>query len=52
MQARDVMVSAVITVGKNATVREVASILLEKRISAVPVVDTASPRRDAGQLVS
>jgi len=41
MQARDVMVSPVITVGKNATVREVASILLEKRISAVPVVDTA-----------
>jgi CBS domain-containing protein len=41
MQARDVMVSPVITVGKNATVREVASILLKERISAVPVVDTA-----------
>src|SRR5437868_15007295 len=39
MQARDVMVSPVITVGKSATVREVAKILLEKRISAVPVVD-------------
>jgi CBS domain-containing protein len=39
MQARDVMVSPVTTVGKAATVREVAKILLEKRISAVPVVD-------------
>ena len=45
MQARDVMVSPVITVGKSATVREVATILLEKRISAVPVVD------DAGKVV-
>lgn len=40
MQARDVMVSPVITVGKPATVRGVAKILLEKRISAVPVVDS------------
>jgi len=39
MQARDVMVSPVITVGRIATVRDVAKILLEKRISAVPVVD-------------
>jgi CBS domain-containing protein len=39
MQARDVMISPVITIRKNATVREVARILLEKRISAVPVVD-------------
>ena len=39
MQARDVMVSPVITARKGATVREVAKILLEKRISAVPVVD-------------
>jgi len=45
MQARDVMVSPVITVGKSTTVREVATILLEKRISAVPVVD------DAGKVV-
>ena len=45
MQARDVMVSPVITVGKSATVRDVAKILLEKRISAVPVVD------DAGKVV-
>ena len=41
MQARDVMVSPVITVGKSATVREAAKTLLEKRISAVPVVDNA-----------
>ncbi len=39
MQARDVMVSPAITVGKSATVRDVAKLLLEKRISAVPVVD-------------
>ncbi|WP_050626051.1 CBS domain-containing protein [Bradyrhizobium viridifuturi] len=38
MQARDVMVSPVITVDSNATVRRVASLLLEHRISAVPVV--------------
>ena len=41
MQARDVMVSPVITVTKSATVRDVAKILLKKRISAVPVVDEA-----------
>jgi CBS domain-containing protein len=41
MQARDVMVSPVVTVGKGATVRDVARILLEKHISAVPVVDSA-----------
>lgn len=39
MQARDVMVSPVITIGKSATVREAAKTMLEKRISAVPVVD-------------
>ncbi len=39
MQARDVMVSPVITVGKCATVREVAKLLVERRISAVPVLD-------------
>ncbi|MTV15468.1 MULTISPECIES: CBS domain-containing protein [Bradyrhizobium] len=41
MQARDVMVSPVITVTKSATVRDVARTMLEKRISAVPVVDDA-----------
>ena len=45
MQARDVMVSPVITVTKSATVRDVAKILLKKRISAVPVVD------DAGKVI-
>jgi CBS domain-containing protein len=41
MQARDVMVSPVIIVRRSATVREVAKILVEKRISATPVVDNA-----------
>lgn len=41
MQARDVMVAPVVTVSKAATVRDVAKILIEKRISAVPVVDNA-----------
>ena len=41
MLARDVMVFPVITVGNNATVREVANILLKERISAVPVVGNA-----------
>jgi len=35
------MVSPVVTAGKGATVRDVARILLEKHISAVPVVDSA-----------
>ncbi|UGY26628.1 CBS domain-containing protein [Bradyrhizobium septentrionale] len=38
MQARDVMVSPVVTVASDATVRRVASLLLQHRISAVPVV--------------
>ena len=42
MQARDVMVSPVITVTRSAAVRDVAKILLKERISAVPVVDDAS----------
>ena len=41
MKARDVMVSPVVTVGENETVRNVAKLLIEKRISAVPVVDGA-----------
>jgi CBS domain-containing protein len=41
MQARDVMVSPVVTVSENATVRDVARLLLDKHISAVPVVDHA-----------
>jgi CBS domain-containing protein len=41
MKARDVMVSPVITVGENETVRSVAELLIANRISAVPVVDSA-----------
>lgn len=39
MKARDVMVSPVITVKPSASVKEVAKLLLERQISAVPVVD-------------
>ena len=38
MKAADVMVSNVITVGPDASVQDVADILLTNRISAVPVV--------------
>ena len=39
MKARDIMVTNVITVGPEASVREVANILLRHRISALPVID-------------
>ena len=39
MKASDVMVSNVITVGPNTSVKDIADILLTNRISAVPVVD-------------
>lgn len=39
MKARDVMVSPVITVKPSASVKQVAKSFLERRISAVPVVD-------------
>ena len=39
MQAKDIMTAAVVTVRPDATVREIAGLLLERRISAVPVVD-------------
>ena len=45
MKARDVMVSPVITVKPYFSVKEVAKILVENRISALPVVD------DGGKLV-
>jgi CBS domain-containing protein len=45
MKARDVMVSPVITTRPSASVAEVAKMLLQRRISAVPVVD------DQGRLV-
>jgi len=41
MNAQDVMVSPVVTVGENATVQEVAKLLIDRRISAVPVVNAA-----------
>jgi CBS domain-containing protein len=41
MQVADVMVKKVISVGPDATVREVASLMLERRISGVPVVNDA-----------
>ena len=45
MKARDVMVSPVITLKPASSVREAAQILLERRISALPVVN------DKGKLV-
>jgi CBS domain-containing protein len=45
MKARDVMVSPVVTVKPSSSVKDVAKVLLDKRISAVPVVD------DQGKLV-
>ncbi len=41
MQAKDVMTTGVITVEPETTVREIAAILADKGISAVPVVDEA-----------
>lgn len=40
MKARDVIVSPVITVGENETVRDLAKLLIAKHISAVPVIDS------------
>jgi CBS domain-containing protein len=45
MKASDIMVSPVITAKPNASVKDVAKLFLEHRISAVPVVD------DQGRLV-
>jgi CBS domain-containing protein len=39
MRAKDIMVTEVITVGPQASVRNVAKLLLGNRISAVPVID-------------
>lgn len=39
MQARDIMTERVVTVGPDTSVREIATLLLERRISAVPVVE-------------
>ncbi|HEX5516932.1 MAG TPA: CBS domain-containing protein, partial [Pseudolabrys sp.] len=45
MNAADIMVTNVITVRPDASVKDVAQILLARRISALPVVD------DAGKLL-
>jgi CBS domain-containing protein len=39
MKARDIMTTPVISVGPDATVSEIAALLFERRISAVPVVE-------------
>lgn len=39
MKASDIMTSPVLTVGPDTQVREIAALLFERRISAVPVVD-------------
>jgi len=39
MLARDVMTTAVLIARPETDVREIASMLLERRISAVPIVD-------------
>jgi CBS domain-containing protein len=39
MKARDVMASPVVTAGESDTIRDVAKLMIEKHISAVPVVD-------------
>ena len=39
MQAKDIMTPAVITVRPDATVNDIAGLLMEKNISAVPVLD-------------
>ena len=39
-QARDIMTEAVVTVHRETPMREIAKLLLDKRISAVPVVNS------------
>ena len=45
MLARDVMTTAVVTVLPGTEVREIAALFLERRISAVPVVDAQGQLR-------
>lgn len=40
MRARDIMTTSVVTVTPETKVRDIAKVLLERRISAVPVVDS------------
>jgi len=39
MNAADIMTTPVVTIAPDAQIREIAALLLEKRISGVPVVD-------------
>lgn len=39
MQAQDVMTTTVASIGPRATVREAAKLMLERRVSALPVID-------------
>jgi CBS domain-containing protein len=39
MKAKDIMTTRVITIAPDTTIREIATLLLERRISGVPVVD-------------
>lgn len=41
MKAEDIMIKDVVTVGPEALIRDVATLMLERRISGVPVVDAA-----------
>ena len=41
MEARDVMTTPVISVGGDASIEQVAKLMLERRISAVPVIDAS-----------
>jgi CBS domain-containing protein len=41
MQAKDIMTTTAVTVRPDASIPEIAHLLLERRISAVPVVDSA-----------
>ena len=41
MDARDVMTRDVVSVASDTPMRKIAALLLEKRISAVPVVDSS-----------
>ena len=41
MNARDVMTRDVVSVASDTPMRKIAALLLEKRISAVPVVDSS-----------
>jgi CBS-domain-containing membrane protein len=41
MEAKDIMTAEVVTVAPDAAVRDIAALLLERRISATPVVDAA-----------